>query len=60
MMILNKKLLKLIILVNLSVVRSYDENPTQNFFINIIYFFFPVGVSIYKLLAETTFNLFKD
>jgi hypothetical protein len=32
-----QKLLKLIILENASVVRSYDGNPTQNFFINYIF-----------------------
>jgi hypothetical protein len=57
MMMLNKNILKLIILENAIVVRSYDKNPTQNFFINYICFFpFPVGASTCKPFAEPTFE----
>jgi hypothetical protein len=49
MMMLNIKILKLIIPENASFVRSYDENPTQNFFVNYICCFFllaPLNVSL--------------
>jgi hypothetical protein len=46
------KLLKLIIIDNASVVHSYDENPTQNFFINYICLFFPVGARKCKPLQN--------
>jgi hypothetical protein len=34
----------------------YIENPTQNFYINYICFFSPVGVGKCKPFAETTFE----
>jgi hypothetical protein len=55
MMMLNKKFIK-IILEKASVVHSYNENPTQNFFINYICFFFPVDASICNPFAEPTFE----
>jgi hypothetical protein len=50
------KILKLIIPENASVLHSYDENPKQNFFLNSICLFFPVGASICKRFEEPAFE----
>lgn len=53
-MMLNIKMFKLIITENVSFVRSYYDNPAQNF--TTAFVAFPVGDTVCKTLSEPTFK----